>query len=279
MECINVNGKVLEAKNAFIKIDNHSFRYGDGLFETMKVIKNKISLGEFHFDRLFNGFSILKYPVPAFFTKENLEREILDLCKKNHCENMARVRLSISGGSGGLYDGDEKIEYTIECWTLPASITEWNENGLVVDVFPDIKKSCDTLSNFKSASHLPYAMAARYAKEHKWNDCLLLNTHERICDSSIANIFWIKEKNIFTPPLSEGCIAGVMRRFLIEKLPAVDYNIEQKPCTVKDLEEADEIFLTNAIRGIKWVASFGNQSYKSAITREIYSHLDELQKQ
>lgn len=279
MEFINVNGKVLEAEKAFIKIDNHSFRYGDGLFETMKVINNKILLADFHFDRLFHGFSILKYPIPAFFTKENLGKEILDLCKKNHCENMARVRLSISGGSGGLYDGDEKIQYTIECWQLPISITGWNENGLVVDIYPGIKKSCDALSNLKSASHLPYVMAARYAKENKLNDCLLMNTHERICDSSIANIFWIKENDIFTPPLSEGCIAGVVRRFLIEKLPALGYHIQETTCTIKNLEEADEIFLTNAIRGIKWVASFGNRNYKSTIAKEIYSRLEELQKQ
>jgi branched-chain amino acid aminotransferase len=270
MEFINVNGKILEPGRAFIKPDNHSYRYGDGLFETMKVTRGRILLIDLHFDRLFRGVSLLKFPLPGFFTNKFIEKEILDLCQKNNCKDSGRVRLSVSAGNGGLYDDDEKFQYVIEGWPLGDTISNLNEKGFVIDVFPGARKACDSFSNLKSASHLPYVMAARFAKENRLNDCLLLNMYNRICDSTIANIFWVKDKKIFTPPISEGCIAGVMRKYLIERLSAKSYNLYEKICEIHDLENADEIFLTNAIQGIRWVEQFRDSTYTNTITKNIY---------
>ncbi len=277
MEFINANGKILEADRVFIKPDNHSYRYGDGLFETMKVSDGRILLSKLHFERLFSSLSLLKFYAPVFFTKQTLEREILDLCKKNNCEKRGRVRLSVSGGNGGLYDSDDKFQYMIEAWQLPDTINGLNENGLIIDIFTDARKSCDVFSNVKSASHLPYIMATRFAKENKLNDCLLLNMYGRICDSTIANVFWIKDKKIFTPPLSEGCIAGVMRRYLVESMRNESFGLRddgcglcEKECSITDIENADEIFLTNAIQGIKWVKQFRDKIYSNKIIKDIY---------
>jgi branched-chain amino acid aminotransferase len=273
MQFININGKILEAGKTLIKVDDHSYRYGDGLFETMKLMEGRILLGGLHFERLFNGFSVLKFQIPKLFTRQGLEKEIIDLCKKNNCNKLARIRLSVSRGSGGLYDCDEEWQYLIECWPLDNTINQLNENGLVIDIFPDAKKSCDVFSNLKSASHLPYVVAARFAKENKLNDCLLLNVYNRICDSTIANLFWIKDKEVFTPPLSEGCIAGVMRKHLIEKLQATSYKLQEKSCQINDLENADEVFLTNAIQGIRWVKEFRDKTFTNTITKDIYREI------
>jgi branched-chain amino acid aminotransferase len=99
------------------------------------------------------------------------------------------------------------------------------------------------------------------AREQKWNDALVLNSENRIADSAIANIYWVKDNRIFTPPLSEAPIQGVMRRFLLEQLP-----IHEHPLTIETLEQADEVFLTNAVRGIQWVAFVGDTPYPSQIT-------------
>src|SRR5438034_4083163 len=109
MEFININGKFVERHKASISVDDHSYRYGDGLFETMKAVNGRISLGELHFDRLFNGLTLLKFQIPALFSPVKLKKEIIDLCKKNNCERLARVRLSVSAGHGGLYDNDGKL--------------------------------------------------------------------------------------------------------------------------------------------------------------------------
>jgi Branched-chain amino acid aminotransferase/4-amino-4-deoxychorismate lyase len=278
MEWINVNGKVIAAGNV-LRADNRSYRYGDGLFETMKVVNGKIFFADLHFERLNKGLFVLKFKVPKLFTQRHLQNQILDLCKKNNCEKLGRVRLSVSGGHGGLYDGDEKLQYIIECWPLSQPVTLFNENGLVIDTFPHGRKSCDVFSNLKSASHLLYAMAARFAKENKLNDCLVLNSHERVCDTTIANLFWVKEGKIFTTPLREGCIAGVMRRHLIETLQATRFEPHEKDCEIRDLENADEIFVTNVIQEIKWVKQFRNKTYDNQVSRHIREHLNRSQDQ
>ena len=265
MEFININGKVLNRSEARVKPDDHSYRYGDGLFETIKMVDGKLLFSEFHFERLFHGFDVLKFQVPEFFLAEKLQAEALELCRRNQCEELARVRLSVSRGDGGLYDGGEELNYVIECSTLKNQ--KQKEDGLMIDIFPDARKSCDVFSNLKSANFLPYVMAAKFAKENQLDDCLVLNMHGRICDSTIANIFWIKDNEIFTPPLSEGCVAGVMRRHLKEQ--GTRLKVQERACEIKDLESADEIFLTNVIRGIRPVKKFAGRELNGLLTKKL----------
>lgn len=267
------NGKYFPSEEKIINADNQSYRYGDGLFETMKMIKGEILLNEYHFDRLFKSLRVLKYNVPKLFTPVTLAEQIKTLTKKNSCEKSARVRLSVSRGRGGLYDGDNKLDYIIECMPLNTSVNNLNENGLIIGLFEDARKSCDLFSNLKTANYLPYVMAAQYAKENKWNDCLVLNQYNRVCDATIANIFWIKDGTIFTPPLTEGCVDGVMRRHLIQTRAGTGDEVQEKICTVTDLENADEIFLTNAVYGIRQVKQFGNKEPVSSITKELYGSI------
>ncbi len=146
-----------------------------------------------------------------------------------------------------------------------------NENGLVIDVFPGTRKSCDSFSNLKSNNYLPYVMAGLYAKKNKLNDCIVLNSFDRVCDSAIANIFIVEKDKIFTPPLSEGCVAGVMRRWLLEKFDLKKYYVIEKKLTVNDILNADEFFLTNSISYLRWVKNFKEKNYKNKICKEIYS--------
>jgi branched-chain amino acid aminotransferase len=268
MNYINLNGKIQTGDQPALLVSNRGYRYGDGLFETIKVINEKILLGEYHFERLFSGLSLLKFEIPKLFTAGRITEEILGLCKKNGCAQQARVRLSVSRGNGGLYDDDRSLQYVIECWPLDDSVNKLNENGLVVDVYPDARKNCDIFSNLKSSNFLPYTMAAIYAKENKLNDCLLLNDSGNIADSTIANVFIIKDRIITTPALSEGCVNGVMRRHLLERVNVEDrgFKIGESMITIDNLLHADEVFLTNAIKGIRWVKRFRENTYGNTIT-------------
>ena len=270
MATICFNGKFTDADKAVLPASNRSYRYGDGLFETMKVKDGAILLAAFHMERLFDGMSLLKMDVPALVTKDKLKDVILELCKQNKCEALARVRLSVSRGNGGLYDEDRKLQYLVECWPLPSTVNQLNENGLMIDIFPDVAKSTDIFSNLKSANFLVYSMAAVYAKENKLNDCLVLNANGKIADSTIANLFLVKGDTIFTPALSEGCVNGVMRKYLLESLAASNYQVEETIVSAEDLLAADEVFLSNAINGIRWVQRFRNKIYSHMKTMEIY---------
>ncbi len=270
MNNICFNGKFLPAGQPVFSAENRGYRFGDGLFETMKVHKGIILLESYHFQRLFESIGLLKMKTPAFFSTPKIESDIQELCRKNNCTDRARVRLSVSRGDGGLYQNDEKLQCLIECWPLDESANQFNENGFTIDVFTNAIKSADSFSHLKSASFLPYVMAAQYAKENKLNDCLLLNQFGRIADASIANLFVVSNGKIITPPLSEGCINGVMRKYLLNRLAGAGYTLEERPVTIAEIENADELFLTNAIKGLHWVAQFRNKVYTNQYGLEIY---------
>jgi branched-chain amino acid aminotransferase len=160
---------------------------------------------------------------------------------------------------------------------MPSGPGGWNEEGLVIGIFPDGRKSCDHFSRVKSNNFLLYAQAAIYAREQGVSDCLVLNSHGRIADSTIANVFYIRDGVIYTPPLSEGGVAGVMRRYLLEVLPEAGYTVYEQPVSVEDLADADELLLTNAVRGISWVRSLRGVSYTSRLGAGFYKQwIEEL---
>ena len=269
------NGQLFREGKAVISPDNRSFRYGDGLFETMRVINGNILLKALHFERLLRGMKLLQFDIPEFFTAVQLEEDIVSLCKKNRIEDKAVVRLVVFRNDGGLYDlEDMRPNYIIQGMPLqqyPAAPA--GDGGLVIDIYPDASKACNIFSEVKSNNFLLYVMGAMYARQNGLGDCLILNQYGRIADATIANVFWIKNGVIHTPPIEEGCVAGVTRRFLLQQLPAAGYTINEQPLTPDDLLSADEVFLTNAVRGIRAVGKCRNRSYSSSLTKEIHGLL------
>ncbi len=268
----NCNGKIYARDTAVIGADNRGLRYGDGLFETMKVKDGKLIFADEHLARLWKGMQVLQFDIPKHFSPDILEEQIISLVKKNGHDKTARVRLTVYRGDGGLYDAVNHFpNYIIQTWKLPEDNGEWNSNGLVLGIYEDVKKSCDILSNLKHNNYLPYVMAALHAKKEKWNDAIVLNTNERICDTTIANIFFVKDGIVSTPALPEGCVAGVLRNYLIQQLRKEDWQIEEKEITLAELENAAEVFLTNSIYNIRWVQRIGNNEYGNAVTQKIYA--------
>jgi len=147
---------------------------------------------------------------------------------------------------------------------------------LDIGVFEDGRKVCDPFSNIKSNNYLLYALAAQYAKSNHWNEAIVLNQHNRICDTTIANIFFIKNNSFYTPSLSEGCINGVMRTYLIDQLRKQNREITEGAFSISDLSEAEEVFLTNAVQGIRWVKSFGMKTYARQRTTDLYQTFVDL---
>lgn len=258
----NLNGKTYRTDEVSIHPDNRSFRYGEGLFETIRLHKSGMPLWELHWYRLHYSMPQLYFSAPAHFSNEFLKKEVLSLAQKNNCTDTARVRITIFKGEGGLWETPTTaFNYLIQCWPFEKKDFSINENGLDIGLFEDGWKSCDAFSNFKSNNYQLYAMAAQFAKQQKWNEALVLNQHHRICDATIANVFFIKDRVVHTPHLKEGCVDGVMRKYLIQQLKQAGTVVEEGACSVTDILHAEELFLTNAIYGIRWVKLFGNKSY------------------
>lgn len=268
------NGQLFREGKAIITPDNRSFRYGDGLFETMRIIKGNILLKSFHFERLLKGMKLLQFDIPEFFTPSQLEEDILSLCKKNRIEDKAVIRLVVYRSDGGLYDLDDmRPNYIIQSMALQQyTVIPAQDAGLVIDIYPEGSKACNIFSEIKSNNFLLYVMAAIYARNNKLSDSLILNQYGRIADATIANVFWIKNQKVYTPSIEEGCVAGVTRRFLLQILPSAGYTVQEQSLCLEDLLDADEIFLTNAVRGIRSVGKCRNRNYSSSFTKDI-NHL------
>lgn len=272
----NYNGKLFVEEKTVISVNNRSFRYGEGCFETMKMMNGKILLQAYHVERLNDALQRMKFSKTDFFYSPKLIAEILQLAEKNKHQHAARIRLTVTRGDGGLYEIPKvQPHYAIQTWRLNSTSYQLNENGLVIDVYKNAIKVADDFSSIKSNNYLSYAMAAVWVKEQKLNDVLLLNQFGRIADATIANVFVVKGNTITTPALTEGCVNGVMRRFLIEQLQKTDYTIKEAEISTSDIEDADEIFLSNAIAGIKWVRNCGNQVYKNNLTYKIFKKIIE----
>jgi branched-chain amino acid aminotransferase len=274
MVYFNYNGKIHPEGTPVIGVDNRGLRYGDGLFETIKMINGKLLFEDDHFARLWKGLKALEFEIPKNLTVDFLQKEMTALAQKNGHANAARIRLNIVRGDGGLYDAKNHLpNYIIQSWPLAPSNGEWNSNGLVLGIYEAAKKSCDLLSNLKHNNYLPYVLAALKAKSQKWNDAIVLNTNGRICDTTIANIFIVKDGAVFTPSLQEGCVAGVMRRVVVQQVLKSGIDLIEKEISISELLAADEVFLTNSIYNIRWVQGIGDITFKNSLTYTIFSSL------
>lgn len=272
MRYINVNGQIVKETSAKVPYNNRAFRFGYGVFETMLFRGGVIQLKEYHWKRLFAAVDKLNLIMPEIMDADWLEAEIKKTIKKNKLEKFCRVRLQMYAGQGGLYDGQNAwAEFVIVATPEKEQITELNESGITLSIVEGLKKSNDTLANLKSCNALIYSMAAREADKKGFDDALIYNTDGNIIESTIANIFWIKGDTIYTPPLSEGCIAGVMRQYLLEQLPMTGVTIEEEPLTLDKLKAADGVFLTNAIRKIKWVSKIDDMTFSPNKVKALHS--------
>ena len=245
------NGSFHPSSQPVIRYSSRSFRYGDGLFETILFRQGEMPLFNYHMKRLYSGLGLLGYQFPA--TESDLLQQVKILCQKNNCQELARVRISISGGNGFITEDRNKPDYVIEARELPSG----HEFATIENLgfYPDAFKSRDYLANLKSSSALVYVQAAVYGRAHGMDDVLVQNSEKRVADSTIANLFIVKEGELITPSLPEGCVDGVMRRFVLENF-ATEMNIREGEITVADLESTREIFLTNALKGIIQVKRF-----------------------
>lgn len=262
---VNFNGDIVKDDKPLIRASNRSFRYGDALFETMKLEDGAIKLFPLHWERLETGLKLLK--MKSRVEAADMLRRAVQLAELNRCTALAKVRLMI------FRDQPDTSCYLLEAEPLPPAVNEFNEEGLRLHLYADARRACDAIANMKTANFLPYTLAALDAAEKGVHDCIVLNNFSRICDTSRANIFLLKNTELYTPALSEGCIAGVMRRYLIDQLKLSGHVVHQQAISEAQLLDADEVFLTNAVFGLRWVAQYKEATFGKAFSQKIYNSI------
>lgn len=274
MRYVNVNGRLQKHTSAEVPYDSRAVRFGYGLFETMLVIDGEIQLKDYHWDRLFGGINKLKFVMPELMTKEWMEEEILRTVKKNNMEKLCRVRFQVYAGRGGLFDGQNRwTEFIIYSRKVEPHIIQLNEKGLSTIIAEGVAKSADFISNMKTTNAMLYSIAAQQAMVKKVDDAIILNCDGNPIETTIANLYCMKGDTVYTPPLSEGCVAGVMRRHVIQQLTENKYSVKEKKLTVDFLKSADAAFATNAIRRVKWIAGIDDKQYDINKILEVYENI------
>nr|WP_294871140.1 aminotransferase class IV [uncultured Pedobacter sp.] len=276
-EYILHNDEFILKNQPIITADNRSFRYGDGLFESMRMSGGKLKFAELHADRLRAGMKALKMEGATLFDEYFLKQKTNELCKKNKLKDNVRFRLSVYRAGDGLYTpNSNKSGYVLEASALTESTYELNKKGLIVDVFDELTKPVDKLSNYKTCNSLVYVMAGLYKKQYNLDEAFILNQNGFLCESISSNIFVVYDKQIYTPALTEGCIAGVMRNVVMNIAKTNEIPVIQAQINPEVLKEAEEVFITNALGGIRWVMGYGRKRYFNEVTKLLSDKLNAL---
>lgn len=256
------NGHLISLYEPAISFANRAFRYGDSLFETIRFSKGKVMFLADHIQRIKLSMTVLRMNVPGEFNTINIQSLILHLIEQNDIDSDARIRLTVFRNDGGYYTPDTNdISFLIEAEVLETKGYIINQKGLWVDVYAEIKKPISKIANLKTGSALIYVMAGLTKKSLKLDDCLLINDNGHIIESISSNIFVVKNGSLYTSPLSDGCIDGVMRKQILAIASANRILTFEQSLTLNTLMTGDEVFFTNAIKGIQWVGQFKNVFY------------------
>lgn len=274
---INLNG-VIQDSDLQLSIYNRSFLYGDGVFETLKIVNNKILFFEDHYFRLMASMRIIRMQIPMSFTLEYLEDEILKLAAINNLTHSARVRFTVFRNEGGFYlPTDNSISFVIQTTELEEKNYQFSESEFEVDLYKDFVIPKQLLSTLKTANKITHVTASIFAKENQLNSCLLINETKNVIEAYNGNLFMLMGNSLITPPISEGCLNGIMRKQIISLAKQIDsIEVIEKEISPFDLQKADELFITNVIIGIQPITKYRKKDFEVQFSTQLLEKLNQL---
>lgn len=274
---INLNGVTLKREDAKLSLSNRGFKYGDSVFETIRVINGKIIFWEDHYFRLMASMRIMRMEIPLNFSPEFLEEQIKEIVASNNLENSgARIRFTVYRREGGFYSPETRdIDYIIEANILDSSFYLLNPDSYEVELFKDHYVNSGLLSTIKTNNNAVNVLGSIYAQENGYKNCLLLNEKKMIVEALNGNIFLVKDKVVKTPPLNEGSLNGIIRKQLISIIKLIDgLELEETSISPFELQKADELFITNVVFGIQPITKYRKKEYVSEIAGELLTKLN-----
>ncbi len=277
MAFILLNDQFFLKDEATLKASNRGFKFGDGLFESMRMCNGKLQFAELHADRIKTSMKALKMDGYNLLDEYFLKQKTTELARKNKINANARFRLTIYRDGEGLYTPtSNKVGYLLEVTPLDTTSYELNKKGLIVDVYDELVKPINKFSNFKTTSALPFVMAAIHQKEKKLDEVFLLNQNGFLCESTSSNVFVVYQNQIFTPALSEGCVSGVMRTVIMQIAKQNQVSLIEAQINPQILVEAEEVFVTNAVSGLRWVMGYGRRRYFNELAKMFNAKLNQM---
>ena len=273
---INFNGTFSE-NNQLLTPENRGYSYGDALFETIKVSYGKVLFLEDHYFRLMASMRILRMEIPMTFTMEFIEAEVLKTVERNNLQKAsARVKIQVHRNSGGLYlPTNKEVTYIISAKAIDNDFYLLNDNAYIVDLFKDFYVAPGLLSTLKTNNKAINVVGSVFAKENDLHNCLLLNTNKNVVEALNGNLFLVKGNSIKTPPITDGCLKGIMRQQIINILELLpDYTLDEASISPFELQKADELFTTNVIQGIQPITNYRKKEFKNEVSKMLLQKIN-----
>lgn len=274
---INFNGTIV-SEDANILTQNRAFLYGDAVFETVKVVNGTILFLEDHYFRLMASMRVVRMEIPMNFTMEYFEEQLLSVINANAFSASARVRITVFRNDGGYYlPKNNTVSYLVHATQLPDVQYAFETKEYEVDLFKDFYITKQLLSSIKSTNRLLNTTASIFAYENGLDNCLLLNDSKNVVEAIQGNVFMLLGNKLITPPVSEGCLNGVMRKQILalaKKIEGLD--VVEEVISPFDLQKADELFITNVIKGIQPITKYRKKSFGTQTAHLLLGKLNEL---
>lgn len=274
---INVNGKLVSTTDLALET-NRGFLYGDAVFETVRVLDQKVLFAEDHYFRLMSSMRIMRMEIPMHLTLENFQEEIIKTVTASPAQAKAfRVRLTVYRDAEGKYLPQENktIGFVATAEVLEDAIYVFQDKTYEVELYKDFYVAANLLSTVKTTNRAVNVLASIFAAENDYQNCLLVNDKKNIIEAINGNLFVVNQKTIKTPPLDEGCVKGIMRKQIIELIGKhPDYTLEESPISPFELQKADEIFITNVIAGIQPVTKYRKKTFTTQVAKDLADRLN-----
>lgn len=272
---VNYNGTIQESSAALIEF-NRGFLVGDAVFETIKVVNNKVLFLEDHYFRLMASMRICRMEIPMLFTMEYFEEQIIRLVASFPQNLSFRIRFSVYRAGAGFYAPvSNEVEFIVTAIPLQQDVYQIEKEQYEVELYKDFYVPKQLLSTLKTNNKMLQIVGTIFAKENGYDNCLVLNDEKNVVEGLQNNIFMKRGNEIITPPISEGCLNGIMRKQVLELLKKMDdIVVNEAIISPFDLQKADELFLTNVISGIQPITKYRKKSYSIDFSKEIVKQLN-----
>ena len=273
---VNNNGTI-QQEATFSLATNRGFLFGDSVFETVRTLNKKVLFLEDHYFRLMASMRICRMEIPMHFTMEYFESQILNLIQHSNAPSN-RVRFSVFRIGDGFYmPTTNDVEFLVTFQPLENEVYLFNEANYEVELFKDAYVTKQLLSTLKTNNKMIQITGSIFAKENGYQNCLLLNDEKNVVEALQGNVFMKMGNQLLTPPISDGCLNGIMRKQVLALAQKVEgLQVIEKSISPFDLQKADELFITNVIQGIQPITKYRKKTYENGLAKELQVKLNAL---
>jgi branched-chain amino acid aminotransferase len=275
---INSNGNLVPSSDAGLSFFNRGFSYGDALFETVKAVGNKLLFWEDHYFRLMASMRLLRMEIPMTFTPEYFVDQCVQLIQEQEVNSPAwRLRLTVFRDSGGRYTPDHnRVAFVIGCEPLSQDRFSDEVTSFTVDLYKDHYVQAGMLPNLKTNNKILNVLGSIFAKENDLDNCILVNDNKEVVEALQSNLFLLFGQEIHTPPLTSGCLDGIIRKQIIRLSKDLNLTLKETAINPFDLQKADELWLSNSIQGIRAVTNYRRKNYQSQLYPKAVALLNQM---